>query len=69
MNYLILSKIWRNYNKNQMTSEIISTLILITSVLVFLMGTKLYYSFKYEFIGKILVMIGTVGTVISMFIK
>ena len=69
MNYLILLKIWRNYNKNQMTNEIISTLILIASMLVFLMGAKLYYSLKYEFIGKILVIIGTVGTVISMFIK
>lgn len=52
-----------------MNNETTSTLILIASVLVFLMGTKLYYSFKYEFIGKILVIIGTVGTVISMFIK
>ena len=52
-----------------MNVEIISTLILIASVLVFLMGAKLYYSFKYEFIGKILVIIGTVGTIISMFIK
>ena len=52
-----------------MNIEIISTLILIASVLVFLMGAKLYYSFKYEFIGKILVVFATIGTVISMFIK
>jgi hypothetical protein len=47
-------------------NEIISTLILIISVLIFSVGAKLYYNFKYESIGKILILIGSIGTLSSM---
>lgn len=49
-----------------MSWEVITTLILIISLLIFLIGVKLYYSFKCEIIGKFTVILGTIGIIMSM---
>ena len=49
-----------------MNIEVINCLILIISVIIFLIGVKLYYNFKYENIGKIIIIMGIIGVIISL---
>lgn len=49
-----------------MNVEVINCLILIISIFIFLISVKLYYNFKYENIGKIIIIMGIIGVIISL---